>query len=455
MINSQHSLSGAPSETTISPRGLDKYLLGYWWILAAVFGVACLCVFYRGYVLHLGYPYNTFLFNPEERFSDWTDHWQRFQYFGQERFYAHSGFHRAQTVFPYPPLLAVIMRVPFLLPENGSLAVLVTVEVLGAGIFSFRLGQCLIHRGIRVAVAAAFATTALVTSYPLMFAFDRGSSEGFVWIVLSLGLIAFVRQRWWWAATFFGLAAAMKYFPAVLFALLLSRKKWRHAAFGIGVAMISTVLSCWIMGITLATAYHIQTSQLKILREGWVLLDRPDEIGFQHSLFSVIRQIAVAFHWSPDQLRQAYFFYLCGTAIAGLVLYFLVIRKRPILNQIIALSVCCVLLPALSGDYALLHLYIPWALLVLWMVDHGSEKGRRVLLLLLPFVLIFTPQPYLSVQPHFGFGTRGFSGQVKAGALLVLLFASLCVPLPDVSLDSDRSTDVQPRRTSEVSTIAE
>jgi hypothetical protein len=277
-----------------------------------------------------------------------------------------------------------------------------------------------------------------------LIALDRANFEGFVWIVLSLGLIAFLRRQWWLAATLLGLAAAMKYFPAVLFALLLSRRKWRQTAYGIGVAVMSTVASCWIMGTTLADAFHRQASQLESLRDWWVLVDFPNEIGFQHSLFSVIRQISVVFNWAPEQLRAAYSIYFAVTAAGGLILYFLVVRKLPILNQILALTVCCVLLPAWSADYTLLHLYVPWALIVLWAVDHGNEMGPKVLLLLLPFTLAFTPQPYLNV------GVRGVSGQLKAVVLLILLVTSLYVPLRDASLDSDWPTDAEPQATSPV-----
>jgi len=46
-------------------------------------------------------------------------------------------------------------------------------------------------------------------------------------------------------------------------------------------------------------------------------------------------------------------------------LYFWRIRTLPRTNQILALTVASIMLPPVSGDYTLIHLYIPWGALVL------------------------------------------------------------------------------------------
>jgi len=429
------------------PRRLHEFLVGYWWLSATLFGLAVLWVLLRGYVLHQPFPFNTFLFRPEARFSDLTDYIERFERFQQPAFYAERGFHSADLPFAYGPPMAVLFWFWFSVFKHPVAAFIVLAFIVAAAltalVLTFIFWRCLLRRNISVPVAVAFAITTVLTSYPLMIVLDRANAELFVWIASSAALIAMVRRRWWLAATFVAFATSLKYFPLVLFALLIARKKWRELAWGILLTIGLSLTCLWIMGPTFGMAASSFVGNFRRMNDFNLFVDRPLEVGLQHSLFSVIRQLMFALTpWTnsasnPDlswvqarPLDNVYFYYQIVVAIAAIVLYFLVIRKLPILNQMIALTVCCVLLPGWSGDYTLLHLYVPWGLLALWIIDHPEQTKLRLLWCLLPFAVIFTPQPYLIV------GIRGFSGQLKAMALLTLLIAALCVPLREEALDS-------------------
>ena len=52
--------------------------------------------------------------------------------------------------------------------------------------------------------------------------------EGFLWVVVALGLTAFVARHHKTAAVLFGLAASMKMFPGILLLLLLARKRYKE-----------------------------------------------------------------------------------------------------------------------------------------------------------------------------------------------------------------------------------
>ncbi len=426
-----------PNELTpgerLGRRPLPGVLVGYWWLAAALFGAALLWIFVRGYLLHQPYPFNTFLFDPKLRYSDLTDYWERFQHFRQSAFYASAGFPHADTPYVYPPFMSVVFWLCWIAPVK-SLHLFWAVVVAAAAALAAVFVRCLIRRQIRAWVAVLFTLTVVGTSYPMWVVWDRANMEVFVWIAVSAGLIAYVRRRWWWAASLFAVATALKYFPLVFFALLISRRKWRETIYGMAATASLTIGSLSLMGPSIAEAWAHSRYSLRVLKHFWILADRAGEIGFQHSLFSVLRQACALTNASVHTLQHAYSSYLYLVAIGGLALYWLRIRKLPVLNQVLALAICSVLLPPWSADYTLVHLYVPWALLALWIVDHANEN-KRALWILLPFAVVFTPQPYFLLTTAAL--NRGYSGQVKAIALVLILIACLRIRFGDASLDAD------------------
>jgi len=120
-------------------------------------------------------------------------------------------------------------------------------------------------------------------------------------------------------------------------------------------------------------------------------------------------------------------FYLAVAALTGLTLYFVRIRHLPIINQVLCLCVAAILLPPVSYDYTLMNLYIPWAMLVLFAQDQDRAK-RSVPGLMAAFIcLAFLVSP----ETEFIFRGQGFAGQVKAGALVLLMYIALKYPFAE------------------------
>jgi hypothetical protein len=288
----------------------------------------------------------------------------------------------------------------------------------------------------------------------------------------------------------------MKMFPVVLLALLLSRRKWPEFIYGVALASGLTLASLWLIGPGIGSAWNALVGEHKLVYGMYVLDDRGMELGFQHSLFFLVRQILAIGFQRPDMVGKAYSVYSYAVPLAGLLLYFTTIRKLPMLNQMIALTACAVLLPWWSGDYTLIHLYVPWALLVIWIIDNSDNSfasgrtfsGRRVILHLAPFAMIafaawivllprwsganavmhlYVPWVLLAFwavsaffsgeqtirdramlwylapfailftpQSYLIISNRPWGGQVKAVALLVLIISSILIPLKEEPPDA-------------------
>jgi hypothetical protein len=116
-------------------------------------------------------------------------------------------------------------------------------------------------------------------------------------------------------------------------------------------------------------------------------------------------------------------------ALAGLILYLLKIRHLPLINQVLCLCIASILLPPVSYDYTLMHLYIPWAMLVLFAQEQWASRrsvaGLTAALALLAF--LFAPESEMICQ------SVRFGGQLKAIALMALLVVSLKYPFSNLS----------------------
>jgi len=88
--------------------------------------------------------------------------------------------------------------------------------------------------------------------------------------------------------------------------------------------------------------------------------------------------------------------------------------------------VASILLPPLSGDYTLLHLYIPWAVLALISISLKDGQIQRGLVFsFVCMAILMAPESWL-----FVYGIR-VAGQLKAVVLLILFIVSITCPFEE------------------------
>jgi hypothetical protein len=189
-----------------------------------------------------------------------------------------------------------------------------------------------------------------------------------------------------------------------------------------------------------AAQYHISAG-LRFFERAYAATLLRTEIGFDHSLFTLVKLPVVlingyAHHLvvasqtdgghghlgdaAAELLQASLKLYFGWTALLGVLVYFFWIRKLPMVNQVLALSVCAVLLPPVSYDYTLVHLFMPFALMCLYATDlwRKGEEVQGLKTCFACFAVIFTAEAYFTVVIRF-------SGQIRAIALLILLIVVL------------------------------
>jgi hypothetical protein len=376
------------------------------------------------WVLHLPEMFWYPFFLRAVRFTDLTIYQDRFDYFHQAKFFTLPGF-----PFTYPAPVAFAYKMVFFFGLH-AVAAYISICLAAFSGAAFLLGR----RMRRIAPASeliAFFWSTLLLSYPFWFMVDRANIEIFVWLLLASGVAVYWNKKWYLAAILLGIATSFKIFPFVFIGLLLSARRYRATVLAVFTAAFTTFASTWMLGPTYKIASEGISQGLQYFRVMYMLNFRASEIGFDHSAFSVIKQLLPKSHVSPEQYYKPWLSgYLLVAAAAGLILYFWKIRSLPRINQVLALTVASILLPPGSGDYTLVHLYIAWALLVLVAICSKDARGPHGLTLcFICMAILMSPESFLFIH-----GVR-IAGQFKAIILLVLLVISVVCPFEDPVLE--------------------
>ena len=327
--------------------------------------------------------------------------------------------------FTYPAPAALVYQFFYSLPGR-ALSFIVT-----AGVFvlfaAARFRTTLVERGLSGYNALGLVAVCLFCSWPLFVASWLGNIEIVVGILVGWGLYLFITERSWPAATLISVAAAIKIFPFIFLALFWGRRQYKQMAFLIGLAATINVAALWLISGSIPVSAAGISSGLRYFQYVYVLPYSRIGTGVDHSLFALLKSALVfAIHPYPSHGTMVALLrgYTVLMAVADLSLYFLCIRFLPLLNQILCLCILAILTTPLSADYTLMHLYVPWGMMVLLAIEAWRD-GREIPGMKAAFFCFLILMCSLS---EFMFHHCIFGGQIKAIALAGLLVIALRHP---------------------------
>ena len=414
---------------------IEKTLFWYISALTILSLIAWQIIFIRGQFLGMSFPYNTFLFDQSQQFSDFT------MFDSQFFSWIEGGLIKAtpkplawlgadsDLIKEHPPLIYspvatyVILFYYLIYPLSPVYAYLLSLWV-SICIASVVLGYSLRYSTEAKTLWIVIFVT-MLASYPFMLVFDRANIEGLPWIFLLLGTISFVRNRYLTAGILFAVAASFKYFPGIFLLLLISRKKYMEFVVSMIFLVWISLFSAYELGGNILETYSTFLNGIAAYKEIAILARITPQ--YDHSLFGLIKQILFILGLELRNISGLHNLYAFSAITTFVMLYIFKIRKLPILNQVFALSISGIILPFVSFDYTLIHLYIPWGLFMIFLAYDAKLIGfstRQSLQILIPLAILFTPQTYL-ISDTIG----GFGGQMKAIALLYLLMIVLKNPM--------------------------
>ena len=309
--------------------------------------------------------------------------------------------------FAYPPLVAPIYDAFYSLPHKTAVYLAVTLAVW-LPLLLWALGRIRNRGAVPWTWAAAIASIALC--YPAIFLLERGNLEIFVWAAVAGGAICLTRERPVWAATLFGVAAALKLYPILLLGLLLAGKRpLRLVSLGLATAVGLSAAAIWFSGPTFGIAARGFLAGVANFQQQYAVTPRFSELRFDHSLFSVVKVLALQAGRLPGTLTRTY--YLVSALVFGGLFLFRV-RRLPLLNRLLFFTIAMVLLPPVSYEYTLVHLYVPALLLAVALAKGGATPTRAGFWLLAALLFLLLPANVLSL------GATAMRGQLQGLALL-------------------------------------
>jgi hypothetical protein len=350
----------------------------------------------------------------------------------QFRFFHSTAFFHQSTILMYPAPLALPYRFFFFFGSYAAPALVAALLLLFTAMVVI-LARTLIRRGLQPPLAVRFVLLTLLFAWPVWFCLKQGNFEFLIFGFIAAGVYAFWHRNPYLAAFCFAVAGSMKIYPLIFLGLLLAARRYRAFFLGLATTAGILLLSLWLECPDIAVSWHGMTAGLAAFFSAYVTHYQIAQCGLDHSLFGLVKLgLAASGHmdWMNNVARMGHlaYAYLAVVALSGLTLWIIRIRHLPPVNQVLALTVAAIMLPPVSFEYTLMHLYIPWVMLVLLAIQ-GREavfSGRRPLLVAYVFIAVL-----VSPLTEFWFHGWGMGGEMKAVLLLLLFILALKFPFPE------------------------
>lgn len=348
----------------------------------AGFNIAVFYHYILGMYLRLPWPHNSFLFNPGDRFMDFYHTW----IFGRDILAGTSPYLNAFpcVYFPFTPFVIL----PF---SFGNWYVgLIIFSLLVIAVFGWFL-----YQGIKgfenysLLEKVGCVVLLTITSYPLLFVLDRGNIEGLIFIFLCLFIYFYKKEKFLLSITLLAFAISMKLYLAALLILLISDRRHKEA--------ISCVLIT--LGITLSSLFLMKGSILFNLAEfmkdlnyfkGMYIIGNAGT-NYSHSLFNVFKKINLHLPIIENVNTFTSLYLILAFAIFGLIALYIIFIEKKFWKKVTLLVLSMILLPYVSFDYTLIHIYIPLMLFI--NSDKKISKSNFIVSIL--FALLIIPKNYI------------------------------------------------------------
>jgi Glycosyltransferase family 87 len=412
---------------------VSRAILLYIIVLVGLSASAWSIALFRGHVLHEPFPRNSLLYVREVQFTDWTDCTRRIEHFGESNLLGRTD---VGAGYGYPAPTVYLFLIFIRLFHNSLRAYLVAASatfMVSTLLFSAHVRRLARDRLPQIAIWLT-----LVLGFPALFLMDRGNIEVFLWLFVLLGIVAFVRDSQYTAALLFALAGSMKIYPLIFLLLFIPRRQYKALALGAFAVCAFSGLAIVGIGPNIRETLHAISHNASLVRVAYFFHLSPGEIRFDHSIFSDVRQLINLYLHARYNIGPSNYptfeastrIYSIVTPLAFVILYVVRLRRLPLLNQFMGLTICSIVLPYISGEYTLVHVYLIWAAFLSFLLTDvkagfSDLSSKRMNLMMSSFAVVIAPLSFLVLKTH-----SGFSGQIKSLVLVFLLAVILRTPMP-------------------------
>lgn len=361
--------------------------------LALIVLVGYLCnTFYAYAMSHIfkkGYPFDTFLCNPNYIFTDFFNH---VRISADLNPYHNEG----SNYFPFGVLIAY----PFsFLMRKVSLFTFFTISL---AIYGYWIRDLYLDYSKKVKDPFDIILPFIILftlSYPFLFAVDRANFEIFIFFFLMFFLYNYKKHPYL-SSLSLAAAIAMKLSPAVFIFLYLSEKKYKQAAITTGFTVLLTLLSILSFKGDIMTNIH----GMFALQESYVKLYAVGNFGyeFSHSFFTFIKFVLYTIGAESLIGLALKFYVLIILGLFGGLVFLLLKKNFTFFGKLSLLTLAMISFPNVSADYRLIHVFLIIFMLLKENQLFISNKLYDYLIISLGLLLI--PKSYHLVGEQLSLG---------------------------------------------------
>jgi len=400
-------------------------------IVLAGFIIAVIYHFILGFVFHLEYPYNTFLFNPAIRFSDLTDN---YYIFDTLKFSPYVQPHHV-NYFPFCMLTIYLFR---LLPFMFSCVLFYSIVVNYFVFYNYKN----IEKGLSSVSHFKIIIISCILSflsYPFLIMMNRGNNDFLLFIFISLFIYFFMKEKYIKSALMLSMPIAMKAYPIIFIPLFLMKKKYKESFYCILSVLFLTVISLALTNEPLLTNLHWFARHMEYYKNTYIIHNGS---MWGISLFSIVKFFIFwangciklfphyidnlpfqfnSFIFSCDQsifalITKALKIYmpLAILSVLAISAYSIFIEKE-FWKQVLLLFICSMIFPPSSSDGKLFVVFIP-----LWIFINSQSKSKKDWLYAILFGLILIPKNYLQFIDPAGYDNFNISFILNPLILIIM-----------------------------------
>jgi hypothetical protein len=273
----------------------------------------------------------------------------------------------------------------------------------------------------------------------VLFVVERGNLEMVVFAVMAGFLYAYYVENSVWCLALLAVAISLKLFPAVFVVLLLADRRYRWAALAVAGSIALTLGSVVVLVLTGRGLMSVLAASLSAQSTyNGIMVRQFQGVPYGSSLWGALVTVVGHLGVAPGKLVDRFSgSYVLAAALAFGLVALLVIKavERP-WQRVALLTLSALLLPNVTGDYRLLYIYLPVALLL-----NAPDRSRVDLVCLGLFGCLLVPMDYRYGVAAFNPGWAASATSSSVVVYPVIMLALMVL----VALDAWRTADLRPR----------
>ena len=384
-------------------------------IILVGFALAVFFHYFMGAYLHFSFPYNTFLFTPNAKFTDFFDSIQTVKNL--------TPYVEPSSYFPFS---YVLLYGVFLISKIKTIQFIIVMLPFILFLTYFNYKYLKTENSEKISLFKNVFIFSFL-SYPFIFVIDRGNIESFVFIFIAMFFYFYLKKDYMKSIIFLSFAAAMKMYPAIFLLLLLKDKKYREIVYAVGLTFALTLTSLLIFnGGLYANVYGLFRGLYGYSRS-YILGDGLG-MAYNSSLFGIVKLCIVSLgdiipHYHFVIKVFATIFNFLSLILSGLMTLYILFVEKTLWKQVAILTIIMILLMPVSYDYKLISLFIP-----LWLFINSENKSKHDIVYAICFGLLLIPKQYFFIPKQYLFIiTSDISISVFLNPLIMIIMLILII----------------------------